>query len=75
VNGLVSGAAPRSRLRTGVHDRGLAFTMAEAVSRWLEIDRRAGRVISGFFALGSAVDAEREDLYVQVEAADRAASQ
>lgn len=39
----------------------------------LEIDRTADRVTWGLFAPGSAVGAEREDLHVEVEAADRAA--
>ena len=55
--------------------RGAAFTIAERRSRWLEIDRKAERVIWGFLPPGSAVDAEREDLHVEVEAADRAAKQ
>jgi hypothetical protein len=49
-------------------------------SRWrnegaggMEIDCKAGRVIWGFLAPGSAVDAEREELRVQAEAVDRAA--
>ena len=54
--------------------RGTAFTMAERGSRWLEIDRKADRIIWGLTP-GSAVDAEREDLHVQVEAADLAAKQ
>src|ERR1019366_8429861 len=41
----------------------------------LEIDRRADRVIWGLFAPRSAINAEREDLHVEAEAADRAAGE
>jgi hypothetical protein len=60
--------AKRSRSRKGVHDRGRG-------RRALEIDRKANCVIWGVLSPGSAIDAEREDLHVQVEAADWAAIQ
>jgi len=61
--------------------RGALFTIVDRCSRswrvrWrLEIDRKADRVIWGLFAPRSAVDAQREDLHVQAEAADRAAGE
>ena len=65
VNSLVCRVARCSRSWKGVHDRGKRGV-------WLEIDRKADRV-TWDFAPRSAVDAEREDLHVEVEAADRAA--
>src|SRR6185312_5723595 len=59
----------------GVHDRGKAFTMAAEGSRRLEIDRRVDPLTLGLFVLRSEVDAEREGLHVEVEAADRAAGE
>jgi hypothetical protein len=67
-------ADPPDRERFGAAC-GAAFMIAEGRIRWLEIDRKAERVIWGFLPPGSAVDAEREDLHVEVEAADRAANQ
>lgn len=61
--------------------RGAVFTIVEKCSRsWrgggrLEIDRMADRVALGLFVLGSEVDAEREGLRVEAEAADRAAGE
>ena len=57
-----------SRSWKSVHGRG------EGGGR-LEIDRKADRVALGLFVLGSEVDAEREDLHVEAEAADRAAGE
>src|SRR5207245_5872716 len=56
------------RDRESVHGRG------EGGGR-LEIDRKADRVALDFFVVESEVDAEREDLDVEAEAADRAAGE
>src|ERR1022692_4397814 len=68
VNSSGHRVAHCSRSWKSVHDRG------EGGGR-LEIDRLVDRVMSGVFAPGSAVDAEREDLHVEAEAADRAAGE
>src|SRR5271166_5288310 len=68
ANSLGRRVARCSRSWRSVHDRG----------KWggrLEIDRKADRVIWGLFAPRSAVDAQREDLHVEAEAADRAAGE
>src|ERR1700679_431480 len=65
VNRLRCRVARCSRSWKGVHDRGKWGV-------WLEIDRKR-TAYPGGFAPRSVVDAEREDLHVEVEAADRAA--
>src|SRR5438105_10907100 len=56
------------RDRESVHGRG------EGGGR-LEIDRKADRAALDFFVVESEVDAEREDLRVEAEAADRGAGE
>ena len=71
---------PRDREHFG-GARGKVFTIVEERSRCvescrrLEIDRDANCVILRVLPRGAAVDAEREDLHVEVEAADRAADE
>ena len=58
-----------------IHHPRLPCTIMERSRRRVEIDRKADRGIREAFASGSVVDDEREDLHVEVEAADSAAKQ
>jgi len=70
-------SVPRDREHLGAL-RGAVFTIVEKCSRsWrgggrLEIERQADRVALGLLSWGSAVDAEREGLHVEAQAAGSA---
>jgi len=68
VRGALLGGMRIPRDRESVHGRG------EGGGR-LEIDRKADRAALDFFVVESEVDAEREDLRVEAEAAHRGAGE
>ncbi len=68
MNHLAVRVARCSRSWKGVHRRGEG-------SRRLGIDRKGDRGALGLFVLGSGVDAERDGVHVELEAADRAVSE